>query len=258
MDNVYNNFLPGLSAGLVSAIICNPFDVYRTHIQLSKINNYQKNLKFYSRGLGASVVCIPSFWSIYFISYEKLKQTNNLNISFLNGYIASNISATFTTPLWVIRQKYQINENFNLHSIKTIFNNKGILPFYAGLKTTYLINMSLIIQIPLYEFLKVKTTKFNYLNNIKNNNVQSINPSNFQILLITAFSKTISALVFYPLDTIRTHIRKNNKSIYNTILHLNKNPINYYKGLLIYLFRSIPYHSSTFVTYEFIKNKINK
>lgn len=258
MDNIYNNFLPGLSAGLVSAIICNPFDVYRTHIQLNKTINF-KNLNFYLRGLNASIVCIPSFWSVYFVSYEKLKEINNLNISFLNGYIASNISATFTTPLWVIRQKYQINENFNLNNIKRIFNNKGILPFYAGLKTTYLINMSLIIQMPLYEFLKVKTTKFNYLNNINNNNnIQSIKPSNFQIFLITTLSKTISALVFYPLDTIRTHIRKNNDSIYSTMLKLNKNPINYYKGFQIYLFRSIPYHSATFVTYEFVKNKINK
>ena len=239
---INNEFISGLFAGLGSSLICNPFDVIRTNSQLSNKINY--NISFLSRGLLSSFITIPSFWSIYFSSYKYLKEKNNGNFSFVNGYIASNISSTITTPLWFIRQKNQVNDKFNL--IK-FYKKHGIKTFYNGLSTTYLINSSFIVQIPLYEFLK---------NNDNINNCSNINYTS-KIFIISSISKTISACIFYPFDTIRTYKRNSNLSFKNIVITLNKSPLNYYNGLNIYLIRSVPYHATTFSIFEFF-NKLNK
>ena len=236
--NNYSNFYSGLIAGLVSNTICNPLDVIRTNKQLN--NKISYNVTFLSRGLLYGFITIPTFWSIYFESYNNLKKNNQGKFLFLNGYIASNIASTITSPLWFIRQKNHVNINFNLLSF---YKNNGIKPFYNSLLSTYIINASFIIQMPLYEKLK-KNEK------IKN----KISNDSLRIFLITGISKTVSACVFYPIDTIRT-IKRNNhsESVITIIKKLNINPIKYYLGLNIYLIRSIPYHTITFCTFEYFK-----
>lgn len=234
----YCDFKCGLISGLVSNTICNPFDVIRTNKQLNNKINY--NFRFLSRGLLSGFITIPTFWSIYFESYKNLKQINQGKFNFLNGYIASNISSTLTCPLWFIRQKNHVNKNFNVLSF---YKNNGIIPFYNALLSTYIINASFIIQMPLYENLK-KNEK------IKN----QISNDSLRIFLITSISKTVAACGFYPIDTIRTIKRNNHKeSIIRIINKLNTNPIKYYYGLDVYLMRSIPYHTITFCTFEYFK-----
>lgn len=243
----YNDFIIGLYSGIVSSIICNPFDVIRTNYQLKNKVNY--NFTYLYRGLPISLICIPSYWSIYFGTYSKLKEYKT---SAFNGYVACCISSTFTTPLWVLRQKYQVNSEFN---IINFYKQNNISVFFNGLKTTYIINLSFLIQMPLYEYLKVKTKQSKYLTNVTSKNDLNLNLNTKEIFVITAFSKTVATLCLYPLDTLRAHIRNNGNSIFSTIKYLNKNPISYYYGIFIYLFRSIPYHSATFCTYEYFKNK---
>ena len=235
----YSNFKCGLISGLVSNTICNPFDVIRTNKQLN--NKISYNFTFLSRGMLSGFITIPTFWSIYFESYNNLKEINKNKLSFLNGYIASNLASTITCPLWFIRQKNHVNENFN---ILLFYKKNGISPFYNALLSTYIINSSFIIQMPLYETLKMN-------NKIKN----QISNNSLRIFLITSISKTVAACVFYPFDTIRTIKRNNhNDSIIKIINNLNKNPIKYYSGLNVYLLRSIPYHTITFCTFEYFKN----
>lgn len=236
---INNDFYCGLISGLVSNSICNPFDVLRANKQIG--NKVQYNSKFLFRGLFTGFLTIPTFWSIYFESYNKLKQINQNKLHFLNGYIASNIASTFTCPMWFIRQKIHVNDNFNF---LLFYKNNGIIPFYNALFSTYIINASFIVQIPLYEELK------------KNYRIKSIiSNDNLRIFFITSFSKTISACIFYPIDTIRTIKRNNyNENIINIIKRLNKNPLLYYSGLHLYLLRSIPYYTTTFCTFEYFKN----
>ena len=241
-----NDFTAGLYSGLISSIICNPFDVIRTNYQLKNKINY--NVSYLYRGISVSLLCIPTYWSVYFSSYNKIKDFNKNNylISNFSGYFASCISSTIATPLFVIRQKYQVEPNF---SILNYYKSNGILSFYAGLKETYMINLSFLIQMPLYEYLKSELVKSQSKSQGQSNNIK-------EIFAITAISKTVATLFLYPLDTIRTHIRSNIKNtIMSTIKKLNKNPISYYYGMNIYLLRSIPYHAITFSTYEYFKNK---
>ena len=219
----------GICGGLLSTIICNPLDVIRTHKQLNK--KYTLSFKFLYRGLNLSILTIPPFWGIYFPIYNKLKQNN---IGILSGYLACNISSTILCPLFFIRQKYQINTQFN---ILYFYKQFGIKPFYNVLIPTYLLNMSFIFQMPIYEYLKKK---------INNNNT-------FNIILITTISKTIATIITYPLDTIRTIKRDNNQlKLINIIKQLNNNKIKYYSGIFYYLSRGIPTHIITFCTYEYL------
>lgn len=235
-----SDFYAGLISGLVSTFVCNPFDVIRTNKQIGNKINY--NLSFLYRGIYSGLITIPSYWSIYFYSYKQLKDKNKTQLSFINGYIASNISSTITCPLWFIRQKTQTVKEIKFDFVK-FYKNKGIKPFYNALGSTYIINASFLIQMPLYEKLKFN----NKLN-------QTIKNDTVKIFLITSFAKTVSSCVFYPIDTIRAIKRESiNDNYFKIIKNLNKNPINYYSGINIYLIRSIPYHATTFCTFEYFK-----
>ena len=220
----------GLCGGFIATIICNPLDVIRTHKQLNK--KYNLSFNFLYRGMKSSIIAFPLFWGTYFPIYNYLK---NNNYSFLSGYVACNISSTVTCPIWFIRQKNKIYNNFNIYNY---YNKNGIKPFYNTLIPTYFINISFLFQIPIYEYLKTK-----YDNNTKN------------IFLITIFSKTISTFLTYPIDTIRT-IKRNNDKIFiiDIINKLNKNKLMYYAGFFTYLSRGIPSHVITFCTYEYFNN----
>lgn len=284
------DFYAGLLSGVISTFICNPFDVARIHKQLNMndkkkviyskksifnsdfINQHIKNtlfdsfksrFRFYYQGITISLITIPAFWSIYFSTYKFLKNNDYFNVgnksySFLNGYTASCFASTITSPLWFIRQKKQLNSNFNTVNF---FQNNGIRPFYKGLFATYLINATFIIQIPLYEYLKEKyvtqvtqVTELTYEYECKHNyQIWNYLNDSTKIFIISAFSKTIASSLYYPIDTIRAFRRNSDLSIINIISKLNKNPLNYYNGLTFYLIRSIPYHATTFCVFEYLQ-----
>ena len=227
-----NDFKCGILAGTISTLLCNPLDVIRTHYQTNTpINQY--NFRFFYRGIKYSLFTIPSFWSIYFPSYNLLK--NEFKFKYTGGYLAGNLASTITCPLFFIKQKNQLYENFDI--IK-FYKKNGFTPFYNALISTYLVNTSLLFQMPLYEYFQT----FNQ------------NSSVLNTFLITLFSKTFASSITYPFDTIRSIKReKFQKSNYEIIKNLSINYKNFYKGFNIYLLRSLPYHTSIFCIYEFLK-----
>tara|TARA_Y100000992_G_scaffold179818_1_gene121417 strand:+ start:1217 stop:1864 length:648 start_codon:yes stop_codon:yes gene_type:complete len=214
-----NEILPALGAGIVSTFICNPLDVIKINNQLNLKVEYTI-YKLY-KGLNYGIIVIPSFWVIYFPMYKKLKDIDIPNP--LAAYISCCTASTFTTPLWILRQMAQTNKDIPKFSI----NN-----YYRGIIPTYILNLNFTVQIPVYEYLKDKT-----------------NNSTFNTFLNTSISKTIATCIFYPFDTIRAKIRNG-----NNIREIKLG--EYYKGISIYLLRSIPYHVSVFCTFEFIKKLI--
>tara|TARA_A100001015_G_scaffold224149_1_gene252685 strand:+ start:3665 stop:4312 length:648 start_codon:yes stop_codon:yes gene_type:complete len=211
--------VPALSAGIVSTFICNPLDTVRVNYQLNKQITY--SIRSLYSGLKYGIIAVPSFWAIYFPLYKKIKETDVPKP--LAAYISCCTASTFTTPFWVLRQRVQTGKEIN---------NMSLSNCYRGLIPTYIVNLNFIVQIPVYEYLKDKT---------------EINT--FNTFLNTSISKTIATCFFYPIDTIRVKIR-NGDSIKQIKF------IEYYRGMTIYLIRSIPYHASVFCTYEFVKNLI--
>jgi len=211
--------LPAFSAGVVSTVSCNSLDVIRVNYQLNKKIPFTSDI-FY-RGLGYGILTIPTFWTIYFSSYKNM---NEFLPKSLAAYLSCCLGSIITSPLWYLRQ---MSHTQKYHSWSIPFST-----YYKGIIGTFLVNLSFTIQIPVYEYLK---------NKIENNT--------FNIFLVTAFSKTIATSIFYPFDTIRARAR-NGESL------KGMNTAMYYRGISIYLLRSIPYHTSIFCTYEFIKNKM--
>jgi hypothetical protein len=213
--------IPAFSAGVASTIICNPLDVLRVNIQLNKKIPFTRDI--FHRGLFYGIIAIPSFWAIYFPVYSELK-CKDINKS-AAAYFSCCLASTVTTPIWILRQKAHTN-------IKHNWKNNPIKNYYKGLISTYLINLSFAVQMPLYEYLK---------------SVYGNSPVN--TFLNTAFSKTIASCIFYPLDTIRVKHR-NGEDIKSVKIK------NLYRGISLYIVRSIPYHTTVFCTYEFIKNNM--
>jgi len=217
-----NELYSGVLAGTLSTFICNPLDIIRINHQVGNKIGFSGNL---TRGLSIALLTIPSFWGIYFPLYSKLREHINKPIA---AYLSCSSASIITTPLWVIKQKIQTGVPLNLKT--TPLRN-----YYSGILPTLLINMSFMIQIPLYEYLRDKLT----ITDTKN------------IFIITAFSKTISSSVVYPFDTLRCLKRKMQTNTYISIIRCMK-PLDFYRGFHIYLLRSIPYHTTIFCTYEFI------
>ena len=212
-----NEIVPALGAGIISTIVCNPLDTIRINYQLKNSINFKLN--YFYKVITYGLIAIPAFWTIYFPFYRKLKE---MDVSkSMSAYIASCTASTFTTPFWVLRQRVQTNKGIQ---------GMNLTKCYGGLIPTYLINLNFTIQMPIYEFLKDRTDN-----------------STFSTFLNTSISKTVATCVFYPMDTIRAKIR-NSDPIRNIKF------IDYYRGMSIYLIRSIPYHASVFCTFEYIKN----
>ena len=210
--------VPALGAGIVATFICNPLDTIRINYQINKPINY--NISSLYRGLSYGIIAVPSFWSIYFPMYSRLKSEINTPTA---AYISCCTASTFTTPFWVLRQAEQCNKKVSI----------SLSNLYRGIFPTYLINLSFTIQMPIYEYMKSK---------VENNT--------FNVFVCTAVSKTVATCIFYPLDTIRARLRDGQIGIYSNVS-------NYYRGMSIYIIRSLPYHISVFCTYEYIKNLVS-
>jgi|TARA_B110001450_G_scaffold238819_1_gene246144 hypothetical protein len=209
-----NEVVPALSAGIISTLICNPLDTLRVNYQLNRRLYY--DIGFLYRGIKYGILTIPSFWVIYFPMYKTLNQEIK---SPLAAYISCCTASTITSPLWALRQASQTNKK-----LENSFKN-----LYRGLIPTYFVNLNFTIQIPLYEYIKTK---------LENNTINTF--------FAVAVSKTFASVMFYPFDTIRTRIRDGKHILFSK-------RINYYKGISIYIARSLPYHVSIFCTYEYIK-----
>lgn len=227
-------------AGSLATIICNPLDIIRINIQAKNLSSidairyiYKKNgIGAFYKGLGVGLVTIPSFWAIYFPCYENMKKTYNTSMS---AYLSCCFASTVTCPLWYVKQKYQTFSKFD--TIKEIKNLK-LKQFYSGLTSTYLINSNFIIQIPIYEQIKLHPS---FINN------------SFNIFLATSFSKICASIVTFPLENCRVISRQHsNLTIKETMIKLHYSN-RYYNGLTNYLVRSIPYYTIIFCTYEYLR-----
>jgi hypothetical protein len=221
-----NEVIPGVCAGVVSTFVCNPLDMLRINYQTGNKITLRGNL---TRGLGVGLLTVPSFWGIYFPMYSKLRDQMPSPIA---AYMSCCTSSIFTSPLWYIRQKIQIGGKICL--------KEPIGSYYTGVIPTLFINATFIIQIPLIEYLRDK-----YENTIKNT------------FFITSFSKTIASSVFYPIDTLRSLKRKDPCLEYTNITR-SLSFLDYYRGFHVYILRSIPYHTTVFCVYYYVKDYLKK
>jgi solute carrier family 25 folate transporter 32 len=178
------SLMSGITAGLLTTIVCAPFDVVKIRLQvqgsigvhkyaglgtlgiMKKIYREEKVPGLF-RGLGPAMFTIPFFWGVYWPIYDRMKFYFKDNYSHWNEHtshmtcaiIAGCVSDIATNPFWVTRTRIQtlaLHSEVHLASnistfgmMKVIFREEGILAFYRGLGASFLGLAHVALQFPL-------------------------------------------------------------------------------------------------------------
>ena len=127
-------------------------------------------------------------------------------------------------PFFVIRTRLQTSKQTVKITplIINIYHKEGLKGFQKGLSSSLLNNTKLVLQFPLYDYLK----------------------KNYNTITSSFIAKFISNTLFYPSDLIRTNQR--NSPIKITMLNATKQIYNigglfgFYRGVILYNCISIP------------------
>ena len=181
--------MKGAGAGALSTVICCPLDVAKVRIQvqgkigilkysatntISAVSTIAKEegMRGLYKGLGPALLTVPLFWSMYWCTYNRVKEvlveefphTPVVFIHVSAAITAGAIGDVITNPLWVTRTRIQtlifhndsaLASNITtIGMIRSIYKNEGIRAFYKGLGASFLGLSHVAVQFPLYEYLK--------------------------------------------------------------------------------------------------------
>lgn len=180
----------GAGAGALCTVICCPLDVAKVRIQVqgkigvmkySTTNTFsaisaiakEEGIRGLYKGLGPALLTVPLFWSMYWCTYNRVKErlvaefsdTPVALIHVTAAITAGAIGDVITNPLWVTRTRIQtlifhssdsaLKSNIStIGMMQSIYKNEGIRAFYKGLGASFLGLSHVAVQFPLYEYLK--------------------------------------------------------------------------------------------------------
>ena len=236
MDGVY-----GFIANSVSIVVTQPIDVIKTNYQLSRVSgpkstssNIVKDIwrargvrGFYS-GLGPNMSTYPIFWSVYFgsaqIMSDKTVSNHKYVDKFVKSYGSGIIASTLANPLFVLKVRAQnIERKSNMMEIIRQTNRLGYQAYFRGLGPTYLNNLRLAFQFPMYDYIK---------------------DNSGSVFVASIGSKVVSSSMLYPLDLIRVNQR--NSDVRMGMWDVGKNIYmrngfrGLYRGVVLYNLVSTP------------------
>lgn len=229
------------------------------------------------RGFTISAVAVPVFNTLYFPSYQLVKEVLRDNYSFdahsvalysLSAGIAGTACSVITNPLWLIRTRMQVEvfksscdkhyRSQYCHGALSIFKNmqviaqrEGVLALWKGLPPTLIGIVHPLVFFPTYEKLKL------YLKE----NDGTVSTQN--VLLATVLSKILASMMSYPHEVIRARIQYKVHSIDNQLKKENmlvlarrmlqtEGVSSLYSGFLANLARILPNSAIIFVLYELL------
>ena len=262
---MFSDGLFGLLSNGISTTLIHPIDVVKTNFQLAQTHNVSRNVDrgttnlnvrdivrnvwktrgvrgFYS-GLSPNLCTYPIFWSVYFGTNQIMRDyeiSENIYVDkFVKSYTAGLIGSGLTNPLFVLKTRMQNNNNSNsLFQTIRETNRLGFRSYYRGLGSTYLNNLKLAVQFPLYDVIHDKTDS----------------------VVISSFTaKTISSSLTYPLDLIRVNQRNSDTRL--TIRETARNIYKrggfrgLYRGIMLYNAVTTPNFVIMMVGYEMMKRR---
>jgi len=255
--------IQGLTSAIASSSIVYPIEVLKTNYQASRLNINTSNnslktiirniytkqgVKGFYRGLSTQLGTHPIFWSIFFQArkYEPLNTNNKYINKVSNVFWASSIASTIANPFYVFRNQFQtevIKKRNNLtYSVlaKELYQKNGVSWMLKGMGVTLGNNTKLCIQFPLYDVINEKTNN---------------------IIISSLGSKTITSVIFYPFDFIRTQQRSSieNLSIrkITSDIYLRNGLRGFYSGVGIYTATSTPNFILMMVFRDLMKKHLN-
>lgn len=152
-DNYFQNFLAGISAGVIESLFITPFELVKTHLQTTN-NKYisgvlkeiiaKNGINGLYRGFTPTSIRQSINQSFNFSVYFKLKNTfidknEKPDIFKIMGisFISSSIGPLINNPFDVIKTRYQ-NPKYNytnvLKSINEIIKNEGFFALWKGIE----------------------------------------------------------------------------------------------------------------------------
>jgi solute carrier family 25 carnitine/acylcarnitine transporter 20/29 len=246
MDYIY-----GGVSGACGVLISHPFDTLKTRSQNNiqiKYDSKSKMIAGLYKGIIPPIISVGIEKALVFGTYDTSKkyikkhyEINNNLLNFVSGGIAG-LTASFTvTPFEKFKILLQSGKNID-------FSRKYL---FKGLSATFMRETpGFAIYFTVYEYMKKKY----YTDN--NNKI-----SPYGSFIFGGLSGMISWIPIYPPDRIKTIIQTN-KDI--KLINVVKNIYNkegfrgFYKGFHYSLMRAIPLHAGTFMTFELIKQYIEK
>jgi len=294
----------GVGSGMFSSVACAPLDLVRTRMQVlgslntkngtgskamdtSLVNSMKEiisrdGVRGCFRGLGATLVTVPTFWGIYFPLYE-MSKTDFQEMSVRHGYggpghsplvhmsaaiFSGAIADFFCNPLFVVRTRMQTEALHYMevpqgdrkpHSMKKtiqLLHREGGYPVFWRGFTASLLGLSHVgIQFPVYEFLKAearsRSTRIN----------QEESP--LDLLLASGLSKMIATTMTYPHEVVRSRLmdyrgtsedHAKQTGLVKTFKRIVRQEgwLALYSGIHVSLVRVLPNCCITFMTYEMI------
>jgi solute carrier family 25 folate transporter 32 len=253
----------GLIANGISTIITHPIDVIKTNYQLAQTQNNignrlgarsivqnvwrSRGVRGFYAGLTPNLCTYPIFWAVYFGTNQMMGDRkffeNKYVDRFAKSYTAGLIGSSLTNPLFVLKIRMQNSNRGGTRSvIQTIrdTNRLGIRAYYRGLGSTYLNNLKLAIQFPLYDVIKDRTDS---------------------VVLSSFTAKTISSSLTYPLDLIRVNQRNSDQKIgigqVVRQIYGRHGGRGMYRGVLLYNAVTTPNFIIMMVGYEALKSMYN-
>jgi hypothetical protein len=261
MDGVY-----GLVSNALGIFMTHPIDVVKTNYQLNQLNQLNqlksaqiksnistveivkniwktRGVKGFCVGVIPNLSTYPGFWFVYFGSNQVLGDRCNITKNkyydkFITSYISSTLGSTVTNPLFVIKSRMQntLRNELSIMSAITNINKNGYSTYFRGLNATFLNNIKIAFQFPMYDYIKDKTKS---------------------VTLASFGSKAICSTIFYPLDLVRVIQRNSDTKLkipeIMKSIHKNKGPFGLYKGVLLYNAVSTPNFVIMMLSFEFLK-----
>ncbi|EGR28303.1 mitochondrial carrier protein, putative [Ichthyophthirius multifiliis] len=262
-------FAGGLS-GIVVDFVIYPLESIKTQIQATtqRIDFKEKAAKNHNyKGFSAQFVSSFPFAFIYFYTYEKSKQIlqliNNLNnnVQHMIAAALSEILANiFRSPFEVVKQQQQVGwDKQILHTIKSVYNLKGIQGFYAGFGTMILRDIPFsMIQLPVYDLLK---------QNRQQKKIQETKQKTLSFSESCFCGGTAAALASFcttPMDVLKSKLMTQRDNYYKGFIDVfqktiqDEGPRGLFKGVL---YRVLPFSFTGtifFTVYEQTQNIINR
>jgi len=188
-----------LGSSIIASTLTYPVDIIKTKYQTTNnqsIPSIIKNIyskggyRGFLRGLSPHLTTYPIFWGVFF----NVKKRGSISLfnkdhvyknKMVNSLYASGVASLVANPLFVIKTRVQTETAKRCYTdiVGNMFRKEGIRSFYKGMSATLSNNTKLCGQMPLYDFLRVKTDSS---------------------VIASLSAKLTCSSIFYPFDLVRT------------------------------------------------------
>ena len=293
----YNQFLAGLSGGVVSSLILHPFDLVKIRFQVTetKLPSHSSSLPYrphYTslldafrsiyrekglvhglyQGVTPNVIGNGMSWGLYLFLYntvDVLMNTDDLDRKkltlkdrLLYSTIAGITTIIITNPIWVLKTRMclQYSHSSSTASYKNMFDAMRKIYRAEGTKAFYK-GLAPGIFGTCHG-----TIQFVSYEQMKDFYARTFHVTQFStpmILTFSALSKLLAASSTYPYQVVRTRLQDQHQQ-YRGVMDVIRKTYQregvggFYKGIVPALCRVVPACCITFVVYEFVIKELKR